>query len=183
MTRNVVGAVALLLLAPLAVAAQGLGDASKKEKARREQTKAPKTQTYTQDDLATRPLEANDPAPREGESAPPAVTPAPVVPDADESSRAEESRRREDEYLWRGRVREATARVDKARRAHETLAGLTLVPGYEYQDANGRTVIGSVAELQGMTAQAKAELDAAEKDLADLLEEARRAGVPPGWLR
>ncbi len=26
-------------------------------------------------------------------------------------------------------------------------------------------------------------LDAAEKALADLLERARRAGIPPGWLR
>jgi len=60
---------------------------------------------------------------------------------------------------------------------------MNLVPGYEYQDGKGRTVIGSVEELQRMTAAAKAELDAAEKALADLRERARRAGVPPGWLR
>jgi hypothetical protein len=30
---------------------------------------------------------------------------------------------------------------------------------------------------------AKADLDAAQKALDDLLEEARRANVPPGWLR
>jgi hypothetical protein len=60
---------------------------------------------------------------------------------------------------------------------------LNLVPGYVYQDDRGRTVIGSVEELQKLTAAAKAELDAAEKAKEDLFEEARRANVPPGWLR
>ena len=58
-----------------------------------------------------------------------------------------------------------------------------LVPGYEYVDSSGRTVIRSIEELQGLTARAKAEREAAEKALEDLLEEARRANVPPGWLR
>jgi hypothetical protein len=34
-----------------------------------------------------------------------------------------------------------------------------------------------------MTAQAKAELEAAERAIETLEDEARRAGVPPGWLR
>jgi hypothetical protein len=57
------------------------------------------------------------------------------------------------------------------------------VPGYEYVDERGRAVIRSVEELQKLTATAKAELGAAEKALDDLLEEARRANVLPGWLR
>jgi hypothetical protein len=85
--------------------------------------------------------------------------------------------------MWRGRVNQARARVERARQAYQKLAGMNLVPGYEYQDERGRTVIASIEQLQGMTAAAKAELDAAEKALADLLEEARRANVPPGWLR
>ena len=77
----------------------------------------------------------------------------------------------------------ARERVDKTRRAHETLAGMHLVPGYQYADSSGRTVIRSVEELQGLTARAKAEREAAEQALEDLLEQARRANVPPGWLR
>jgi hypothetical protein len=180
--RIVIGAVALLLLAPLVVAAQGLGDASKKEKERREQSKQPKAKTYTQDDVATLPPVANEPASSTGESTtPPAATGEPTSPE--QSSQAGESARRRDENVWRGSFAEATARVERARRNHQTLAGMNLVPGYEYQDEKGRTVIGSVEELQRMTAAAKAELDAAEKALADLHERARRAGVPPGWLR
>ncbi len=190
----VVGGVALLLLAPLVVAAQGLGDASKKEKARREQTKTTAT-TYPQDELSTLPPVANEPAtngestpvpassaplPNAGDSAPPGAT---GDPSSDRSSGTGEGERRNDESIWRGSVAQATARVERARRSYQTLAGMNLVPGYEYQDEKGRTVIHSVDELQRMTAAAKAELDAAEKALADLLERARRAGIPPGWLR
>lgn len=196
--RVVVGAVALLLVVPLIAAAQGLGDASKKEKERREQTKAPKAKTYTQEDLPTLPPVANEPATDTGESEPPPATSVPAPSGAqgaappraagepifqEETASGSEGSGRGDERLWRGRVAQARARVDRARQRHQTLAGLNLVPGYEYQDERGRTVIGSVEQLQGMTAAAKAELDAAEKALADVLEEARRANVPPGWLR
>ena len=78
---------------------------------------------------------------------------------------------------------DAKARIEAARKKHQAMASLTLVPGYEYVDDRGRTAIRDVEHLQALTAQAKAELDATEKALEDLLEEARRAGVPPGWLR
>lgn len=195
--RVAAGAVALLLAVPLVAAAQGLGDVSKKEKARREQGKTPKARTYTQEDLGTLPPVANEAAPGSGESAPaPAASrpapsgaegaPPPAAGDPifqEETPSDAEGSGRGDETLWRDRVTQARARVDRARQNHQRLAGLNLVPGYEYQDERGRTVIGSVEQLQGMTAAAKAELDAAEKALADLLEEARRANVPPGWLR
>jgi hypothetical protein len=190
LTQALVVAAAAILVLPEVAAAQGLGDASKKEKARREQTKAPNAKTYTQDELATLPPVANEPAPTTGEEAPPAAgtsgrsgarAVAPFFPE--ETSAEPEGSTRGDEALWRTNVAQARARVDRARASHQRLAGLNLVPGYEYQDESGRTVIGSVEQLQGLTASAKRELDAAEKALADLLEEARRAGVPPGWLR
>jgi hypothetical protein len=80
-------------------------------------------------------------------------------------------------------VAEARQKVDAARKKHDALASLNLVPGYEYVDASGRTLIGSVGQLQALTARAKADLEAAERELEDLLEAARRANVPPGWLR
>jgi hypothetical protein len=39
------------------------------------------------------------------------------------------------------------------------------------------------ARLQQELAEAKSQLDLAKKSLADLEDEARRAGVPPGWAR
>ena len=174
--------VVLFALPPLA-GAQGLGDASAKEKQRRQQTQAPKAKTYTQEELSTLSPAANEgaPPPEDAGAQPPdpdstaGTTPA-STPD-DETIRAREEDR------WRSRVAGARARVEKARRQHETLAGMNLVPGYEYVDETGRAVIRSVEELQRLTAGAKAELGAAEKALDDLLEEARRANVLPGWLR
>jgi hypothetical protein len=184
----VVAAVACLALPPLA-AAQGLGDASTKEKQRRD-APAPKARTYTQDDLASLPPVANDPSTAASEpAAPPSSSGAvlgrlPGLTSGEDASADDEANQRaRDEASWRSRVAEKRQRIEAARRKHATLANLNLVPGYEYADASGRTVIGSVGELQGLTARAKAELDAAEQALKDLLEEARHANVPPGWLR
>jgi hypothetical protein len=179
-------AAALLALPPIA-GAQGLGDASKKEKARREQSKAPKTKTYTQDDTLGLPPVANETPDTSSASAPPPAGGSGdlIFPSARESSAggSSENARRGEEAQWRARVARAQARVEESRKRYEDLAAKNLVPGYEYQDSRGRTTIHSIEELQAMTARAKADLEAAEKALADLLEEARRASVPPGWLR
>jgi hypothetical protein len=176
-----VGAVAGALALPGLAAAQGLGDASKKEKQRRATPTAAPAKTYTQEQLLELPPVAN-----EGASPPESVSPVVITPmprPAATTTRDEETSRAADEERWRARVAEARAAADRTRRAHETLAGMTLVPGYVYADENGRTVIGSIEELQKLTASAKARRDAAEKALEDLLEQARRANVPPGWLR
>lgn len=183
---GIAAAVALLAL-PATAPAQGLGDAAKKEKERRASSPAPKGRTYTLEELAKLPPVANEPAPSpEGvsPSAPSAAPAAAPVPAADAPAVDEEAERRaEAEESWRARVAEARQKVEAARKKHETLAGLNLVPGYEYVDGSGRTVIGSIGQLQALTARARAELEAAERELEDLLEAARRADVPPGWLR
>ena len=174
-------ALALFAIAPVA-SAQGLGDASKKEKQRRAQGQTTAAKTYTQEELAKLP-------PVSTAAASPAGAPSPAsgvstLAASGSNARTDaggDSQREEGE--WRARVAAARARVDKARQRYERFAAMNLVPGYEYQDASGRTAIGSIGELQQLTAAAKADLDGAEKALADLLETARRANVPPGWLR
>lgn len=64
--RFVVVVVGLFALPALA-GAQGLGDASAKEKQRRQESKAPKARTYTQEELATLPPAANGGAPPPGD--------------------------------------------------------------------------------------------------------------------
>jgi predicted nucleic acid-binding Zn-ribbon protein len=44
---------------------------------------------------------------------------------------------------------------------------------------SGRSLNKTVAELE----RVRGEIEAQEQAVADLEEEARRAGVPPGWLR
>jgi hypothetical protein len=173
---SVVGVIACLALAASSPA-QGLGDAAKKEKTRRAESSTP-AKTYTDEDLEGLPPIAN--VSEDAIPAPPAATPARRTAGATSSKSAS---RGEGEAVWRGRVNGARARVEKARAAYEKAKSMYLVPGYEYVDERNRPVIRSAEELQKLTARAKAELEAAERDLADLLERARRAGVPPGWLR
>jgi hypothetical protein len=174
----------LALALPALATAQGLGDAAKKEKARRKTADpATGTRTYTETDLKGLPPIANEGDKTTG-AADGATGSAPGPAEAtDRPASGEDALRARDEQMWRDRLAKADARLEAARRAHETLSSLSLVPGYVYQDAHGRTVIGSVEQLQQMTARAKADLDAAQKAREDLLEEARRANVPPGWLR
>jgi hypothetical protein len=87
------------------------------------------------------------------------------------------------EAYWRARVREAEARLAEEQAVYDELSAMSLVSGEVYQDSNGQTTIGSVRELQSMTARAKAARDAAKKALDDVHEDARRAGALPGWLR
>ena len=77
----------------------------------------------------------------------------------------------------------ATQRVQDARKEYEYWNSYTMVPGELLVDDKDRPVITSIEQLQGKTAVAKKALEAAEKALANLEEEARKAGVPPGWLR
>jgi hypothetical protein len=51
------------------------------------------------------------------------------------------------------------------------------------RDENGRRVIYSNQQLKAKADQAQAELAAAQGAMESLLDEARRKGALPGWLR
>jgi hypothetical protein len=177
------------LALPALAAGQGLGGAAAKEKQRRaEPAKTSKpAKTYTEDDLQSLPPVENPGTEGSGAGAKTGAASRSKAPEASPeggaSNDAEERARAESEKRWRSRVAAAEARVEKARQNAQYLESLVLVPGYEYVDEHGRVAISSVEQLQRMTRTAKAELAAAEKALDDLKEEARRASVPPGWLR
>ncbi len=189
-------ALAVCLTVPAFAAGQGLGAAAAKEKQRRgpgQKTGKP-AKTYTEEDLkGLRPVENPGVSNSSGASSGTGTStstseasksdlPFPSQ-NAEPSGASEEDARAQAEARWRARADGARARIEEARRKVEYFEGLNLVPGVEYVDEQGRPVIRSVQQLQGMTRSAKAELAAAEKALEDLQDEARRAGVPPGWLR
>lgn len=182
-------ALAVCLTLPALGAAQGLGAAAARERQRRAPgQKTAESKTYTEEDLKSLPP-VEDPGASSGPNDTSSMTPgtapksAPTGSSQTEGSDREEVERTQAEARWRSRADAARARVDEARRQLEYFEGLNLVPGVRYVDEKGQTVIGSVRELQGLTRRARAELAAAEKALEDLQDEARRAGVPPGWLR
>lgn len=161
-----------LLLAATSVNAQGLGDAAKKEQKRRAATPT-KSKAYTQDDLKGSEPVANErgvPAATGGStgSAVPS-TPEPSVKSTDAAT----EKRAQDERSWRVRAAAARERVELARRKYEALAPMNVAPDRP----------GEYVDFEGMKAAAKAEYEVSQKALDDLLEEARRANVPPGGLR
>jgi hypothetical protein len=190
-TRALTLAVLAAFSLPVLAVAQGLGDAAKKEKKRRETHASPPAKTYTQEDLSSLPPAVNEGASEAEDKAvsggpPPkgaGSTPGTVRLPPPETRRDEGAARANEERVWRARVARARAQVEEAQKVYDKLAGMNLVPGYEYVDDKGRPVVRSIEELQSLTAAAKKRLDAAQAALDQLLEQARRAGVPPGWLR
>jgi hypothetical protein len=178
---------ALLLVATAtSIPAQSLNDAAQKEKERRQKVREQSggsSRVVTDEELksnggklANGPSAASpSPSPRAGGGS---LFQAPSQREAGDASA-----RTNQESEWRSRARAAQARIERAQKAYEALRDMYLVNGEYYADKNGRPVVTSVEELQKLTAEAKAELEAAQKAFDDLQESARHQSVPPGWLR
>jgi hypothetical protein len=174
--------------------AQSLAETAKKERERREALRgsSEESRTLTRRDLAAaKGRVANEGVPRKSEAdedQEPAESPrdAPEAggeADGESNLEAEVAARRQQEHDWRERAGRARGRLEHAREAHlYWQRALHLGQGWR-TDENGRRVMLSVRSLQQRAQQAEDELHAAEEAWEKLEEEARRAFVPPGWLR
>lgn len=184
----------LLAVLPAFAPAQSLGDAARKEQERRRRVVAAgeKARVITDSELnagrATPSAKAAEGAAATGsakhksnvDTAPESAAGSPPS----DGQASDDNSRLAQEDLWRQRMQEARNRVEQARRRHEYLSTLVMVPGKYYVDADDRRpVITSTEQLQQLTAAALADVKAAEQAQDELEERARRAGVPPGWLR
>jgi hypothetical protein len=172
----------LLLGMPFVCEGQSLGSVAKKEKKRREENKQQGVAVREIREDEVKSAEDEKPAERapesdgadgvvsEGEPPVPERIDVNLGAEGSKPSAGEQADRSAKEAEWRARFQDARARLSAARERVNVLDGLYL--GQE-----------SANELQRLNRDAKAELEAAEKSLKDLQEEARRAGVPPGWLR
>lgn len=191
-----------------AASAQSLADVARKEQARRKTVKktAP---VYTNKDVrtsgapadATPPAGAGTAAAAQGaapapEGAPPAAgqeTTAGAEGSGDaeggegRASRTDEEQRADDEARWRERMREARAALERSQMFEQALESRINALWADFtarDDPAQRAAID--AERKKAIAErdrVKAEIVAQTKAIADIEEEARRAGVPPGWLR
>ena len=164
-----------------AASAQSLGDVARKEESRRKAAAKP-GKVYTNDDL--RPVETA-PSPSAEPSAAPAAAPAPGAAAKPEEKPAEEPKK--DEAHWRGRVTAIKDNLNRARMFAEALQTRINSLSADFasrDDPAQRNVVAAdrqkaLSELE----RVKKEIAEYEKQLRDLEDEARRAGVPPGWLR
>ena len=199
-TQVVVVFVALAAILTSGAPAQSLGDVARKEEARRKATASGKV--YTNDDVRGAPAPATSPAqpaaPTQGRAPADAAKPDPkseAKPATGGDARAGASADpkpgapagKSDEAAWRERrksIQDALARAESFAGALQSqINGLTTEFAAR-DDPAQRNRIGAdrqkaLTELE----RVKKEIQQHTKALADLQEEARKAGVPPGWLR
>jgi hypothetical protein len=184
----VAGSLAGLLLSAFAASAQNppLAEVARKEEERRKTTKPP-TKVLTNKDLPT----VSNPVPPADQSHP---SPPPEPPKLDaakpaeaDSAEKDKDDKGKDEAWWRGRMSGAREQLHRDEVLLDALQsrinGLTSdFTGRDdpYQRAKiGEDRQKAIAELE----RVKAEIVDLKKKIEDIEEEARRAGVPPGWLR
>ena len=179
-------ALALLAMLPAVAGAQALGEAAKKERERRDKLRQAgvSTKTLTQDDVANSKGQlANDPNEAAAtEDAPPARDPEAAASGPVSAVREPTSPTRGEDY-WRGRVEAARGRLAQAQARHDAMQAVVRLGQPASYDKNGKRVMYSIHQLKVMADAAAAALAAAQKALDDTLEQARRSGALPGWLR
>ena len=166
--------------ASASLAGQTLADVARKEEERRKTVKAT-GKTYTNKDLGT--LPPGTPAP------PPPATPA-TPADADRAKDTDKPGDKEpvkDQAYWAGRMKELQTQVQRDQTyvdALQTRVNSLATDFVNRDDPAQRAVLtGERQKALGELDRLKKQIEAGKKAIADLEEEARRANVPPGWLR
>lgn len=188
----ITAALAVVMVATVAVpaSAQSLAEIAKKEQARRkaiEGAKAAPKKVYTNDDLKP-PTTPARPAAETPAAAPPAGTPA--EGSADQQGAADQAKPPQDEKgeeYWRGRISQAREELRRNQMFLDALQSRVNALSTDFvnrDDPYQRAQISddrqkALAEMD----RVKQEIETVKKQIADIEEEARQAGVPPGWLR
>jgi hypothetical protein len=147
---------------------------------------------YTNDSLRKEP----EPPPSTPAQPSPAVPAASAPPPSGSQAQAQAGQpatapqpeaKKKDEAYWRGRINEARQNLARAQVFHDALQSRINALTTDFvnrHDPAQRSVIEAdrvkaLAELDRVTK----EIAQFKKAIADIEEEARRAAVPPGWLR
>lgn len=162
--------------------AQSLAEVARAEEARRKTTRKA-AKVYTNGDLQPDPRSAQ-PLP----AAPAGLSPVPPadMPAAEPAAEPPPDPQRDEQY-WRTRMTAAREQLERSQLFAEALQSRVNALTTDFvnrDDPAQQTVIGADRD------KALAELDRVQGEIRDLTrgiaeieEEARRAGVPPGWLR
>jgi hypothetical protein len=171
-------AAALVVGTAIGGAAQtpSLADIAKKEQARRKGVPAPQ-KVYTNKDL---------PAPSAAPAAPAAAA-APAAEQAPAPTEQKPSGSEKDEAWWRTRITSAREELRRNEVFVEALQSRINALSADFVNRDDPYQRAKVGEDRQ---KALAEMDRVKRDIADgqkliadIEEEARKAGVPPGWLR
>jgi hypothetical protein len=164
------------------VRAQSLGDIARKEEERRKEVKTP-AKVYTNKDLGAPPASLDAPA----DPAKPAASPAaPAVPAAAADDKTKDAGVKDQKY-WSARKTDLDAKLERDQVLSDAMQSRINALTADFaarSDPAQRAVIErdrqrALSELEGLQKSLKDD----QKAVADFAEEARKAAVPPGWLR
>jgi hypothetical protein len=159
-----------------------LAELARKEQERKKALKAVPSKVYSDKDLPK-----SSAAPPVASAVPPATaTPIPAEPKPAEEKKEEKKDERDEPY-WRNRVtqaRESLRRAEAFAEALQSRINALSADVVNRDDPYQRAKIAddrvkAIAELQ----RVQTEIEQSKKAITDIEEEARQAGVPPGWLR
>jgi len=174
-----------MLAFAMSSAAQSLADVARKEEARRKSVPEP-AKVYTNKDLKPVPSPASPPA-----STPEAKTDEKAAPEKGEPAKLADQNDKavpaKDQAYWGGRLKAAQEQLARdetyVAAMQSRISALTTDFVNRDDPAQKRTIeqdrLKAIAEMDRL----KQAIANDKKALDSLLEEARRAGVPPGWLR
>ena len=152
-----------------------LGEVARKE-AERRKTVTSSSKTYTNESLKPAPQPSSAPA----SSTPAASTLPPPNASGDPSDR------KKDEALWRERIRGEREALERAKTFAEALQSRINALNTDFvnrDDPVQRSGIAAEHKALAELERLKKEIEQHTKAIATIQEEARRAGVPAGWVR
>jgi hypothetical protein len=185
-------ALALLMAAPAAFAQSPLADAARREAERRKDMGTPaRVAVYTNEDLARLPVRA---APARPVLPPTQVTTiGPLSPDpappgvAEAPAGGAEPAGPRDEKYWRDRVTAARSHVSRLEMFVEALQSRINALSADFVNRDDPAQRQKIAEDRQRALEeldrVTQEIKDATRAIADIQEEARRLGVPAGWVR
>jgi hypothetical protein len=172
-----------LMAFPTAIRAQSLADVARAEEARRKTVKVP-AKVYTNDDLTGGGGSGAAPV----QVQPAATTAKPADPTAKpETPNPADPGPTKDEKYWRGRVTAVQQALTRNKVMLDALQSRVNALNTDFantDDPAQRAIVEenrktAVAEME----RTKKDVESQTGELAKIQEEARKANVPPGWLR
>jgi len=189
MTRLIVLLVVCASIVPPVVRAQSLAEVARQEEARRKTVKEP-GKVYTNHDL--RPdISKSEPAPASPAPADKAAPADGAKPPADEKNtpadKAKSDEPVKDQAYWSARIGNARSALERSKIFADALQSRlnSLATDFINRDDPAQRAQIELERQRATSELARVSKEITEqtKAIADIEEDARKAGVPPGWLR
>jgi len=182
--RAFLAAAVAALTVSSAASAQSLGDVAKREEARRKSVKTP-GKVYTNENLRPDQSSSYPPVTSADTAQPAPGAPAATPPKDGDQPPADAQKK--DEAYWKDRLAQARTALDRSKtfadalqsRINALTADFTARDDPAQRSQVERDRQKALAELD----RVKQEIKDNTKAITDIQEEARKAGVPAGWVR